>query len=77
MPYTLYGDWEEKPKEVKKVKEVKVKPKQTDLFKVWYTSKEKAKEDVQEMNDRQCLLTMTKTEYKMFKRWEKEERNNK
>ena len=75
MSYTLFGNWEKPPKE-----EVKKPPKKltkVDLFRIWYTSDEKAKEDIKKMNETHCLLQMTKTEWQLFKRWEKEDRRQK
>lgn len=75
MPYTLFGNWEEPPTDEAEKPERKLK--KVDLCRVYYESGEKAEEDAKKINETNCLLTMSYSEWKQFKRWEKEDRRNK
>lgn len=75
MSYTLFGKWEEPQKE--EVEKPPKKLKRVDLFRLWYTSEEKAKEDIKKINETHCWFTLSKVEWQLLKQWEKEDRRNK
>lgn len=76
MPYTLFGNWEEPEKE-EEVKEPPKKTKRMDLFREYYTSKERAKELTKEINETHCWVTPSKVERQLNKLWEKEDKKQK